>query len=492
MLRMTLPPPYSSHRVAGDWVSAVHDIVSRSEDRLQQCFALQKRAWAEQGALSEQRRAEVLGALADALVRHADGFAKAISEDFGHRSVHETKLSDLYPVIAGLRYARKNFRRWMKPRRRPIQMMFQPASGRIVYQPLGVVGIMSPWNYPVQLTLAPLAGALAAGNRVLIKPSELTPRTSALLEEVLAKVFDETEVAIIQGGVSEAQEFSRLPFDHLFFTGSTAVGREVMKAAVENLVPVTLELGGKSPAIVAPDFSFEKAAERIAVGKLFNAGQTCIAPDYVLVPNDKQEAFVAAYRDAAMRLYPTFADNPDYTAIVNARHVERIRNLIDDAKVSGATIHEIEPFNRNMRKMPPVVLTGVPDHARIMQEEIFGPVLPVVTYDTIEDTCRYISDRPHPLALYLFSHDKMTIETVLEKTQSGGVSINDTLLHCVQEELPFGGVGESGMGAYHGEAGFRTFSHARSVFRQARFNGAGMTKPPYGSRMNRLLSLLMR
>jgi coniferyl-aldehyde dehydrogenase len=459
---------------------------------LQQCFARQKRAWAEQGALSEQRRAEALGELADALVRHADEFAKAISDDFGHRSVHETKLSDLYPVIAGVRYARKNFHRWMKPRRRPIQMMFQPASGRIVYQPLGVVGIMSPWNYPVQLTLAPLAGALAAGNRVLIKPSELTPRTSALLEEVLSRVFDETEVAVIQGGVSEAQEFSRLPFDHLFFTGSTAVGREVMKAAAENLVPVTLELGGKSPTIVAPDFLIEKAAERIAVGKLFNAGQTCIAPDYVLVPHNKQEAFVAAYRDAVVRLYPTFADNPDYTAIVNARHLERIRNLIDDAKASGATIHEIERFSANMRKMPPVVITGVPDHARIMQEEIFGPVLPVVAYDTLEDACRYISGRPHPLALYLFSHDKMTIKTVLEKTQSGGVSINDTLLHCVQEELPFGGVGESGMGAYHGEAGFKTFSHARSVFRQARFNGAGMTKPPYGSRMNRLLSLLMR
>lgn len=495
MLRMTLPPPYP-YTIAGEWVSVVHDVVSRAEDRLQECFALQKRTWAEQGALSEKRRAEGLGELANALVRHADDFAKAIGEDFGHRSMHETKLSDLYPVIAGLRHARKNFRRWMKPRRRPIQMMFQPASGRVVYQPLGVVGIMSPWNYPVQLALAPLAGALAAGNRVLIKPSELTPRTSALLEEVIGEVFGEAEVAVIQGGVREAQDFSRLPFDHLFFTGSTAVGREVMKAAAENLVPVTLELGGKSPTIVAPDFSLEKAAERIAVGKLFNAGQTCIAPDYVLVPRGRETTFVSAYQDAAKQLYPTFARNPDYTAIVNARHFERIRSLLDDARANGAMVHEINPsaetFDGAARKMPPVVLTDAPDHARIMQEEIFGPVLPVVAYDTIEEACRYISDRPHPLALYLFSHDKQVIEIVLEKTQSGGVAINDTLLHCVQEELPFGGVGESGMGAYHGEAGFRTFSHARSVFRQARFNGAGMTRPPYGSRMNRLLSLLMR
>ncbi len=476
-------------------IQAVHDVVSRSEDKLKQCFALQRRAWAEQGPLSEKRRAEGLGDLADALVRHADEFAKAISADFGHRSVHETKLSDLYPVIAGLRHARKNFRRWMKSRRRPIQMMFQPASGRIVYQPLGVVGIMSPWNYPVQLTLAPLAGALAAGNRVLIKPSELTPRTSALLEDVLAKVFDEGEVAVIQGGVSEAQAFAKLPFDHLFFTGSTAVGREVMKAAANNLVPVTLELGGKSPTILAPDFPVEKAAERIAVGKLFNAGQTCIAPDYVLVPRHLESSFVSSYRDAVARLYPTFIDNPDYTAIVSSRHYQRIRSLIDDAKASGATIHEINPaetFDEATRKMPPVVLTDVPEHARIMHEEIFGPALPVVVYDSIEEACRFVSDRPHPLALYLFSHDKRIIDTVLEKTLSGGVAINDTLLHCVQEELPFGGVGQSGMGAYHGEAGFRTFSHARSVFKQARFNGAGMTKPPYGSRMNRLLSLLMR
>jgi len=474
----------------------VHDAVPNpARDRLQACFNAQKHAWTEQGGLSPERRDEALGALAESLVRHADDFTKAIASDFGHRSPHETKLADLYPVIAGLRHARKNFRRWMKPRRRPIQWMFQPGTGRILYQPLGVVGIVSPWNYPVQLALWPLAGALAAGNRVMIKPSEVTPRTSARLEEVIAEVFDPAEVAVVQGGPDVARAFTHLPFDHLLFTGSTSVGRQVMQAAADNLVPVTLELGGKSPALIATDYSVEKAAERIAVGKLFNAGQTCIAPDYVLVPRDKQEAFVAAYRGAVAGLYPTLAANPDYTAIISKRHHARLRHLIDDARERGAQVHEINPGGEALdahRKLAPVVLTNVPDQARAMQEEVFGPVLPVVAYDDVAQACRFIGARPHPLALYLFSHDKMTTERVLASTQSGGVAINDTLLHCVQEELPFGGVGLSGMGAYHGEAGFKTFSHARSVFRQARFNGGGMTKAPYGSRMNRLLSMLLR
>ncbi|MCC2652735.1 MAG: calB [Microvirga sp.] len=475
----------------------MHDAVPNPvKDRLQGCYNAQKRAWREQGGLSPERREEALGALADALVRYADDFTTAIAADFGHRSPHESKLADIYPVIASLRHARKNFRRWMEPRRRPIQWMFQPGSGRILYQPLGVVGIVSPWNYPVQLALSPLAGALAAGNRVMIKPSEITPRTSALMEKVIAEVFDPTEVAVVQGGPDVAKAFTHLPFDHLLFTGSSPVGRHVMQAAADNLTPVTLELGGKSPALIASDYPVEKAAERIAVGKLFNAGQTCIAPDYVLVPRDKQETFVAAYRNAVSKLYPTLAANPDYTAIISERHHARLRHLIDDARERGAEVHEINPGGEALDaaqcKLAPVVLTDVPDNAQAMQEEIFGPILPVVVYDDVEEACRFICARPHPLALYLFSHDKATTEQVLAKTQSGGVAINDTLLHCVQEELPFGGVGASGMGAYHGEAGFRTFSHARSVFRQARFNGAGMTQAPYGSRMNRLLSMLLR
>lgn len=475
----------------------MHDAVPNpARDRLQACLNAQRAALSAHGPLTPERRAEGLEGLANALVRHAEDFATAVAADFGHRSVHETKLADIYPVVAALRHARKHFRRWMKPQRRPIAWMFRPGRGRVLYQPLGVVGIIGPWNYPVQLALSPLAGALAAGNRVMIKPSEITPRTSALLEQVIAEVFDPAEVAVVQGGPDVAKAFARLTFDHLFFTGSAAVGRQVMRAAAENLVPVTLELGGKSPALVTVDYPIERAAERIAVGKLFNAGQTCIAPDYVLVPRESRDAFVAAFREAVSRLYPTLAANADYTAIVNERHLERLHHLVANARSCGACIHEINPghetFDPAQRKMAPVVLTDVPDHALVLSEEIFGPVLPVMAYDDVEEACRFIAARPHPLALYLFGHDAKTVDRILARTQSGGVAVNDTLLHCVQEELPFGGVGASGMGAYHGEAGFRTFSHARSVFHQARFNGAGMTRPPYGERMNRLLSMLLR
>jgi acyl-CoA reductase-like NAD-dependent aldehyde dehydrogenase len=471
-------------------------VTNLTTERLSASLAAQRRAWLGDGPLSVERRAEGLEGLAEALLRHADAFAEAVRQDFGHRSVHETKLADIYPVLAGLRHARRHFRRWMRPRRRPIQWLFKPASGRIVYQPLGVVGIISPWNYPVQLALAPLTGAIAAGNRVMLKPSELTPATSDLIEKVIGEVFRPDEVAVMQGGPEVARAFSHLEFDHLLFTGSTAVGRQVMRAAADNLVPVTLELGGKSPAIVAPDYPIEAAAERIAVGKLFNAGQTCIAPDYALVPRGKETAFVEAFRAAASRLYPALGQNPDYTAIISERHYGRLNRLVADARERGARVHEINPAGERLeasgRKMTPVLLSGVPEGALALREEIFGPVLPIVAYDDIEGACRYINMRPRPLALYLFSHDRETVDYGLERIVAGGVTVNDTLLHCVQEELPFGGVGESGMGAYHGEAGFRTFSHAKSVFHQARFSGAGLTKPPYGSRMERLLAFMLR
>jgi coniferyl-aldehyde dehydrogenase len=475
----------------------MHAIVTNPiEGHLSACLAVQRSAWLDEGPLSVERRAEALEGLANAVLRHADEFAQAVRQDFGHRSVHETKLADLYPVVAGLRHARRRFRRWMKPRRRPIDWMFKPATGRVMYQPLGVVGIISPWNYPVQLALAPLTGAIAAGNRVMLKPSEHTPATSALLEKVIGEVFRPYEVAVVQGGAEVGQAFTRLTFDHLLFTGSTAVGRHVMRAASENLVPVTLEMGGKSPALIAADFPLDKAAERIAVGKLFSAGQSCIAPDYVLVPRGSETKFVDAFRAAVARLYPTLRDNPDYTAIINERHYDRLVHLVQDARERGARIDEINPAGETLdpssRKVAPVVLTDIPDEALAMREEIFGPILPVLPYDQLEEACRSINARPHPLAFYLFSHDPETVEYGLDRVIAGGVVVNDTLLHCVQEELPFGGVGASGMGAYHGEAGFRTFSHAKAVFHQARFNGAGVTKPPYGRNMERLLSFMLR
>jgi acyl-CoA reductase-like NAD-dependent aldehyde dehydrogenase len=466
------------------------------DGRLSACLAAQRDAWLEDGPLSVERRAEALEGLAAAVLRHADDFAEAVRTDFGHRSVHETKLADLYPVVAGLRHARRHFRRWMKPRRRPIQWMFKPASGRVVYQPLGVVGIISPWNYPVQLALSPLTGAIAAGNRVMLKPSEITPATSALLETVIGEVFRSYEVAVVQGGADVGRAFAGLKFDHLLFTGSTAVGRQIMRAASENLVPVTLELGGKSPVLLAPDYPIEEAAERIAVGKLFNAGQTCIAPDYILVPRGSEARFVGAFREAAARLYPTLAANADYSAIVNERHYDRLTQLVADARQRGARVDEINPgserLDRSGRKFAPVVLSDVPADALVLQEEIFGPVLPVLAYDDIDGACRFINTCPRPLAFYLFSHDRETVEYALDRIVAGGVAVNDTLLHCVQEELPFGGIGESGTGAYHGETGFRTFSHAKAVFHQARLNGAGLTRPPYGRRMDRLLSFMLR
>jgi len=470
--------------------------VSAEQQRLSCLVQAQRDAWMAQGPLTAQRRAAALDGMAAALLKYQEALVDAVRQDFGHRSPHETKLADLYPVLAGLRHARRHFRGWMKPQRRPTDWMFWPGRSRVLYQPLGVVGIISPWNYPVQLSLGPLTAAVAAGNRALVKPSESTPRTSALLERLLAEVFDPTEVAVVQGGVETAQAFTRLRLDHLLFTGSTPVGRQVMRAAADNLTPVTLELGGKSPALVAPDADLSVAADSIMAGKLFNAGQTCIAPDYALVPAGREEAFLEACRAAVARRYPRLATNPDYTSIIDDRHVARLSGLVEDARRRGARVELLNPDGEILpparRKLAPTLLLQVPDDAAVMREEIFGPLLPVVGYARLEDAWAYVNVRPRPLALYLFSHDRRTVRDTLDRTLSGGVTINDTLLHCVQEELPFGGVGDSGMGAYHGEAGFRTFSHARGVFHQARVNGANMARPPFGGTVDRLLSLILR
>jgi coniferyl-aldehyde dehydrogenase len=458
-------------------------------------FAAQKAAYAQAGGLDLPRRAKALDDLARVVAARADHVADAISDDFGHRSRDETRLAEIFPVVAAARHARKHLKQWVKPERRAISLMFRPGSGWLIYQPLGVVGIMSPWNYPLQLALSPLVSAIAAGNRVLLKPSELTPRTNRVITDLLGEILDTDEVAVVQGGPDVARAFAKLAFDHLLFTGSTAVGREVMAAAAECLVPVTLELGGKSPVILAPDFPLREAAERIAVGKLFNAGQTCIAPDYVLLPEEMEEPFAKEFEQAVSRLYPTFLDNPDYTSIVSERHWARLRGLLEEAAAQGARLRTVNPARETFqgsRKMPPAVLTQVPANAKVLQEEIFGPLLPLVPYRSIADAYSYVNARPRPLALYLFSRDSKVVEETLRLTVAGGVTVNDTLLHCVQDDLPFGGVGDSGMGSYHGEAGFRTFSHAKGIFHQSRLNGAGLTKPPYGGRIKRLLGLVLR
>jgi coniferyl-aldehyde dehydrogenase len=361
--------------------------------------------------------------------------------------------------------------------------------------PLGVVGIISPWNFPISLSFSPTCSALAAGNRVMIKPSEFTPATSQLMAELIGAAFDSTEIAVVTGDESVGRCFSALAFDHLLFTGATSVGRHVMRAASENLVPVTLELGGKSPVIIDRGYSAKKAAGSIAFGKFANAGQICIAPDYILVPRESQDALAAEMTETVTAMYPALRDNDDYTSIINVRHFERLRRLVEDAESKGAAITEINPANEDFTqqsgfKIPPTLLRDVSEDMTVMQEEIFGPILPIVPYDSLDEAIAYVNDHPKPLALYLFSDNDQTRTRVLGETISGGVTINDTLQHYLQDDLPFGGVGPSGMGAYHGFDGFQTFSHRRAVFTQAKFNGAAMVRAPYGRLARTILKFM--
>jgi coniferyl-aldehyde dehydrogenase len=383
----------------------------------------------------------------------------------------------------------------MTPKRAPINVLFLPARGEIRFLPLGVVGIVAPWNYPFQLAIIPLVDAIAAGNHVMIKPSEFTPRTSALIRKLCAEVFPAERVAVIEGDASVGAAFTTLPFDHLLFTGSTAVGRKVMAAAAPNLVPVTLELGGKSPALIAPGFDLALAAERIATGKLFNAGQTCVAPDYVLVPEAQREAFIDLFFAAVAKRLPTLGDNPDLTCVINPRQSQRLREWLDDAKQRGVAIRQHAPDDGKAAPgeiIPPTVLIDPPDEARVMQEEIFGPLLPVKGYRTHDEAIAYILGRDRPLAFYPFDRDSERLERTLDTVVAGSVCVNDTLIQFGQHELPIGGVGASGMGHYHGHQGFLTFSKAMPVMRQARVNGMFLFDQPYSGLMKRVLDFLTR
>lgn len=467
-----------------------------ADQQLAGAFATLRTAWQHDGGLSVGRRAGALHDLAKTLLKYESALVDAVSADFGHRSPHETRMADIHASLSAIRHNARHFRRWMRSRSVPVAASFLPGRAAIDWVPCGVVGIISPWNYPIHLALVPLAAAIAAGNRVLLKPSEITPRTSALLARLLAEVFDPGEVGVICGGSEMAQALCHLPLDHLLFTGSTGIGRQVMRTAADNLVPVTLELGGKSPCIVAPDFPLELAARRIAAGKLLNAGQTCVAPDYVLVPRGRELGFIDHFERATAALYPSLERNPDYSAIVNDQHYNRLVGLIDEARRRGAHARLINPASEALpahrRKLAPTLLWHVPEGAAVMVREIFGPILPVLTYDRLQDAVALVNERPAPLALYLFTYDGDHRRLVLDHTRSGGVTINDTLLHAAQDALPFGGVGESGVGAYHGEAGFRSFSHARARFTQSRFNLMGLIRPPYGPRLDRILRWLLR
>lgn len=442
-----------------------------------------------------ERRAR-LDALQAAIHRYQPAIIEAIDLDFGGRSRHETVIADIFPLILSLQHTRKHLARWAKPRSVPVHWAFQPGSAEVVPQPLGVVGIISPWNYPVQLALSPLISALAAGNRAMIKPSELTPRASALLAQLVAETFSPEVVTVVQGGVDVAEGFGKLPWDHLIFTGSTRLGAIVMRAAAENLTPVTLELGGKSPVIIHPEHPMEHAVDRILAGKMLNAGQTCIAPDYVLLARGQAKEFVACAKAIVAKRYPTLLDNPDYTALANDRQFSRLQSWLAEAETQGATLVPINPASEQLppsrRKMPLTLVLNATENMTILQEELFGPVLPLVEVDTVDDAIRYVNAHPRPLALYYFDRNKERVRHLLSRTVSGDVTVNDTMLHIVQEELPFGGVGPAGMGAYHGKRGFDTFSHLKGVFWQSRLNAAGLMSPPYGKRLDQLLGVLMR
>ena len=426
---------------------------------------------------------------------NTDAVADAICSDFGNRSVAETKLLELFPCHEALGHAIRNLRRWMRPQHRRVSLWFQPGRAEVRFQPLGVVGIIAPWNYPVYLAVAPLVAALAAGNRALVKMSELTPATSRVFAGLISQSFTGDEVSVVEGDAAVAREFSQLPFDHLLFTGSTSVGYHVMRAASDSLTPVTLELGGKSPAIIGVTADFEKAVERIIVGKTLNAGQTCIAPDYVLLPDGREQAFLETARSVVAKCYPDIQTTTDYTTIINEQHYARLSGYLDEACAHGAEIVDLAPgavSDPLSRRLLPVVLQHVNDGMRVMQDEIFGPLLPLIPYRDLDQAIAYVNARPRPLALYYFDTDSSCIDKVLDQTVAGGVTINDTIMHIAQDELPFGGVGPSGMGRYHGFDGFRTFSVQKGVFRQSRFSGIGLFKPPYGALFERLIKVLLR
>jgi coniferyl-aldehyde dehydrogenase len=463
---------------------------------LRSLFDAQRDAYAREPYPSLTLRHDRLARLAALIEKHEQEIVAAIGADFGTRPAQETRLAELFVIAAGIRHARRNLSRWMAQRRVPTPLYLWPGRSRLLRQPLGVVGVISPWNYPVQLALLPVLAALAAGNRVMLKPSELTPRTSALLERSVEQHFAQDEFAVVTGGPDVGDAFSRLPFDHLFFTGSTAVGRKIALAAAANLTPVTLELGGKSPALIHADADLAAAAPRLATGKLLNAGQTCIAPDYALVPASRVDALAAAVRDSVVSLYPSFRDNADYSSIVNDAHYRRLTALIDDAVRKGARAVAADPGaaapDAASRKLAPTVLVGVNDSMAIMKEEIFGPVLPIEAYDSLDQAIGKINARPRPLSLYMFGGDAAARRRVLERTAAGGVTIDDTLLHFSNENLPFGGIGASGIGAYHGERGFLTFSHQKAVFVQPRLSFTWLLRPPYGKRFERVLGLLKK
>ena len=463
-----------------------------SQSHLHALLSAQKNAYDRQGIPSLEHRLASLNDLFNILKTNQHAIAEAISKDFGHRAQQETQLAELFLCIDGIRYIRKHLKKWMRPQKRSTSIWLLGSGNRVIPQPLGVVGIVVPWNYPLFLCISPLIGALAAGNRCMIKMAANSRHLSQLLKGLFAEKFSADMLTIAHG--AKGTDFSSLAFDHLIFTGSGDSGRQVMRAAANNLTPVTLELGGKSPTIIAADYSITKAADRLLFSKCLNAGQTCVAPDYVFVPEGKIDEFIAASKIIISGRY-TNIESADYTSIIDDRAYLRLKNTLADAIDQGATATVLVPnseANDVTRKFPPTLLTQVKGTMRVMQEEIFGPLLPIMAYQHIDDVLGYINSKDRPLALYLFSNDKQLQDKVINKTRSGGVCLNDAALHVGQNDMPFGGAGESGMGQYHGTEGFMAMSKLRPIFKQARFSPLAMMYPPYGQKFNRIIKIMLR
>ena len=456
---------------------------------MQDVLELQRARFMEELPVTIGARKDRLKRAVAMIADNADAFCDALSEDFGHRSREQSMLTDIASSIAPLKHALKSVEKWMRRDTRAVQfpLGLLGAKAWVEYQPKGVVGVIAPWNFPVNLVMGPVAGAFAAGNRVMVKTSEFTPRTAALFEEVCPKYFPTDELAFFSGGADVGKAFSELPFDHLIFTGATGIGRHILHAAADNLTPVTLELGGKSPVIVGKGADIAKTTERVAIGKMLNAGQICLAPDYMLVPEAQEQAVVDGLKAAVSAMYPTLLANPDYTAIINDRHHQRLTDWVADARAKGATVEVVNPAGEdfagsNARKMPLHIVRNATDDMIVMQEELFGPILPVRSYRAIDDAISEVNRRDRPLGLYYFGPDDAERRRVLDRTISGGVTLDDVVFHVSMEELPFGGIGPSGMGSYHGTDGFKTFSHAKAVYKQAKLDVAKLAglKPPYG------------
>lgn len=462
----------------------------------------QRESYLNEGAVSAAVRKDRIDRLISLVTDNQDAFVEAMAKDFGHRSRHQSQMSDIYATLESLKASRKGIDRWMKVEKRkaPFPMNLFGAKATIEYQPKGVVGNIATWNFPVFVCFSPVASIFAAGNRAMIKLSEFVPATNELMIKLISKYFDPTELVAIDGGPEVGASFAGLPFDHIIFTGATSIGRHILRAAADNLTPVTLELGGKSPVVISRSYKLEEAAWRIMTGKALNVGQVCLSPDYIFIPEEMKDEFVRHIESVIKTMFPTMLNNPDYSSIINARHFQRIKGYVEDAKNKGADVRIVNPGNENFdnqkgtNKWPFTLVINASEETKVMQEEIFGPIIAIKTYRTLDDTVRYINAHPRPLALYYFGEDKTEQRLLLDRTTSGGVTVNDVMGHVACDDLPFGGIGASGMGAYHGIEGFKTFSHAKSVYKATKLNliKLGGMLPPYGPKADAQLKKMLK